>query len=208
MQPSVPLPCTRVCCTHCHTQTPSATHRHPLQNTAAAPRMLYCLHGSLSPMKYICGSAGADKLLNCVCGRFMEHKDTGGRGGSTARHRRSRQGHHTSKGGSGAHAGAMLGATCEPSVNNPATDLQVTGRLPPAPSVLTQLLGNAPARCSCQHGQGCWCCRCCKNPIPGAAREPGQCLHRSANPPCGLEGSVLHPACPWHLSLLLGAGRH
>lgn len=40
--------------------------------------------GSLSPMKYICGSARGDKLLNCVCGRFMVRREAGGRQGGRA----------------------------------------------------------------------------------------------------------------------------
>lgn len=82
---------------------PAAAHRRRLRRTApASPREavnalrrhtgqrgqpLGCFttcRGSLSPMKYICGSARGDKLLNCVCGRFMVRRDGGGQAGDAA----------------------------------------------------------------------------------------------------------------------------
>lgn len=82
-------------------------------------------------MKYICGSARGDKLLNCVCGRFMARTEGGGQAGGPRRQppSPSPQGHRAREGGSGARAGGTAGTTCKPGVNDPATDLQVTGSL-------------------------------------------------------------------------------
>lgn len=78
VHPQTLPPCTRVCCTRCCTDPPAAQrppHRSARQQPPpAAPQPLRCFttrRGSLSPMKYICGSARGDKLLNCVCSRFM-----------------------------------------------------------------------------------------------------------------------------------------
>lgn len=132
-------------CTHCRTQTPtvvhsSSPHRQPrgcerLSQSAGQrqqPLRCFTTHcGSLSPMKYICGSACGDKLLNCVCGRFMVRRDGGGQAGGPRCQppSPSQQGRRACEGGSGARAGGTVGTTCKPSVNNPATDLQVIGRL-------------------------------------------------------------------------------
>lgn len=58
-----------------HARAPHAGAQHRAQRRQ--PRGCFTTRGRLSPMKYICGSERGDKLLNCVCGRFMVRRDAG-----------------------------------------------------------------------------------------------------------------------------------